>query len=333
MKFFMRRFVLVASLLFSSLHVSRSLAADTTPPPRLTVELRDGSRVIGSSEKQTFKFHSELLGELKLPVKAINSVECVTSNSAKLTLVNGDTMAVTFDASSIGVKTGFGEVELPVASIRQLDVSAVGSPAVHRPGLVALWPGNGNANDLVGGIKGTLTGSAGYGPGKTGQAFVFSADGDAVQLDNPSALELQNFTIKAWIKRASTTASSFNYRDADILAFGRGGYGFGVNYDGTLFLTRVNFDNVTANTTVTDTNWHHVAVTRDGSNVIFYVDGVAYPVPPYDSRFEFNTGVCIGARGTDLWNTFYGSICGVSVYNRALSADEVREDYEAGSQN
>ena len=40
-------------------------AADPNPPPRLTVEVRDGSRVVGTSVEEKLKFHSALLGDLK----------------------------------------------------------------------------------------------------------------------------------------------------------------------------------------------------------------------------------------------------------------------------
>jgi hypothetical protein len=35
---------------------------------KLTVELRDGSRVVGRSADDKFKFHSTLLGDLKLEI-------------------------------------------------------------------------------------------------------------------------------------------------------------------------------------------------------------------------------------------------------------------------
>ena len=64
---------------------SSARAADTNPPPRLTVELRDGSRVVGVSAEKYFKFHSALLGEIKLDVKDLRSVECISTNQDKLT--------------------------------------------------------------------------------------------------------------------------------------------------------------------------------------------------------------------------------------------------------
>jgi hypothetical protein len=198
-------------------------------------------------------------------------------------------------------------------------------------GLVSWWAAEGNAFDQIGANNGTLTGSVSYGSGEVGQAFIFSADQSAVQLGSPPNLWLQNFTIEAWIKRTSSTVSSLDYPDADLFAFGQGGYGFGLNGDGSLFLTQVGVGNVSVNAGVTDTNWHHVVVSKNGSTVVFYADGVAYPGPAYNPDFVFNTNLGLGARGDGLNNSFYGAIDELSVYNRALSQSEIQAIYNAGS--
>ena len=45
-------------------------------------------------------------------------------------------------------------------------------------GLVAYWPGEGNANDIVGGNHGTLRGGATFATGVVGQAFSFDGVDD-----------------------------------------------------------------------------------------------------------------------------------------------------------
>ena len=154
---------------------------DTNPPPRLTVELHDGSRVVGTSVGKNFKFHSALLGDLKLEVKDISSVECVSSNSAKLTTAHGDTLTVWFVNSEFAVKTSFGKVELPVDSVRKLTVSAASEAGAHPPGLVALWSGEGDGNDSAGGNTATLTDIT-FVDGKVGQAFSFNGLSSCIKM-------------------------------------------------------------------------------------------------------------------------------------------------------
>jgi hypothetical protein len=72
--------------------------------------------------------------------------------------------------------------------------------------------------------------------------------------------------------------------------------------------------------TITDINLHHVAVTKSGSAVVFYVDGVAYPAAAYDPGFTFSEDAFIGGLGNNY--TFYGTVDEVSVYSRALAAND-----------
>ena len=178
-------------------------AADTNPPPRLTVELRDGSRVVGDSVDKNFKFHSALLGDLKLAVKDIRSIECVSSNSAKLSTVNGDALTVFFADSDFAVETSFGKVKLAEASVRKISVAAGGKSGARREGLVALWSGEGNANDSVGGNNSFSCGALGYTTGKIGQAFVFDNRTSYIRVPASPGLNLgagDGFTIECWIK-------------------------------------------------------------------------------------------------------------------------------------
>ncbi len=81
---------------------------------------------------------------------------------------------------------------------------------------------------------------------------------------------------------------------------------------------------------VTDTNFHHVAVTKSGSAVNFYVDGQAHPAAAYNSTFQFSTGAAIGGRGDTLQNGFFGAVDEVSLYNRALAANEIAGIFAVG---
>ena len=83
---------------------------------------------------------------------------------------------------------------------------------------------------------------------------------------------------------------------------------------------------------ITDTSFHHVALTKVGSTVIFYLDGVAYPVPSYTGTFSFTTSIGIGYRPDNSDNSFLGTIDELSFYNRALASNEVAAIYLAGSE-
>jgi hypothetical protein len=67
-------------------------------------------------------------------------------------------------------------------------------------GIVAWWPGDGNANDIIGGNNGTMEGTARFAPGKVGLAFSLNgAEGvNAVNLGDVPAFDFKpssSFTI------------------------------------------------------------------------------------------------------------------------------------------
>jgi hypothetical protein len=199
-------------------------------------------------------------------------------------------------------------------------------------GLIGWWKAEGDAVDQVGSNHGTLLGDATYGPGRVGQAFLFDGKNDAVSVGDAPEFKIQDFTIEAWIQRASTTVISQDpYQAGIIFSYGPGGYGFALWDDGSLFLTKNQVDAVFATLAVTDTEFHHVAVTKAGNTVRFYLDGVGQLAEPYDPEFTFTGPAAIGGRGGDFLASFLGSIDEVSIYNRALSAAEIQAAYAAGS--
>ena len=208
------------------------------------------------------------------------------------------------------------------------------------PGLVAWWPGDGNANDIIGGNNGTLTNGATFAAGKVGQAFSFNTNHAGVLVGNPASLQLQDFTIEAWIRRGSTAFTTDDptavQAAANLFCYGSQGYTLGVFPNGTLYLSKVDVDAVSAGPGVTDTNFHHVAVTKSGTSVTFYIDRSGYPVAaPYTDTFQFTTPAAIGGRGDTLNGNNNSSFCGtideLSIYNRALSSNEIAAIYSAGS--
>jgi hypothetical protein len=106
---------------------------------RLTVEMRDGSRVIGSSVDDNLQFHSDVLGDLRLPMQKVRALESQSkANLVKLTTTSGDSLIATFDMDAINLEAAYGKVALPVGMIRSLRVSALGQPGRPRDGLAGL---------------------------------------------------------------------------------------------------------------------------------------------------------------------------------------------------
>jgi hypothetical protein len=219
-------------------------------------------------------------------------------------------------------------------------------------GLIGWWRGENSTADETDANNGTIagTGIVTYGAGVVGQAFVFDGTHrDRVDLGNPTALQLEDFTLEAWVKRSSPTVTAFDILGADgsvagdgacILGYGRGGYIFALANDGSMILSRTDLDGLLSAPLATDTNWHHLAVTKSGSSAVFYMDGVPQATPAYvhpdpytfdDATCACSAAVSLGSRGDARGGTFLGMIDEPAVFNRALSAGEIQAIYIAGS--
>ncbi|HEX5218115.1 MAG TPA: LamG-like jellyroll fold domain-containing protein [Verrucomicrobiae bacterium] len=227
------------------------------------------------------------------------------------------------------VATNFsGSVTSAVATLTVKPV--ICSPAAS--GLVAWWTADGQPFDSAGTNHGSFAGEVTYSTGRVGTAFSLDGDGDFISVGSPLALQLQDFSIEAWVRRSSDTQVSFgSYGIGIIFGFGENGYGLYLDPNGVPTLSKIGVNETKPSTSITDTNFHHLAVTKSGSTVIFYVDGVPYLAPAYDPGFSFSTVAAIGARGDTLDHSFLGSIDELAVYNRPLSAAEIASIYNAGS--
>ncbi len=215
-------------------------------------------------------------------------------------------------------------------------VLTVTNPACLNPpaGLVGWWRGQSNTLDTVSGTAATPSGDLVFTNGRVGLAFSFNGNGNGVVIGNPPNLQLQNFTIEAWIQRHDALFSSGIPGDAMLIGYGDSGYGLGIMDDGRLYLTQTGVGAAVTTPQIIDTAWHHVAVTKSGPMVIFYVDGTALPAFSYNPVFTFSVtnALGIGARGDNLANGFLGAIDEPSIYNRALPASEILEIYLIGNQ-
>lgn len=200
-------------------------------------------------------------------------------------------------------------------------------------GLVGWWSGDGNANDALGTSNGTLMGNTAYAPGVVGQGFLFDGSGDVVNVGNSAGLQLQNFSIEAWVKRNNTNfTSNGTFQEGLIFGYGDGGYGFIFQYDGALVLNKIGVPIASYSPfTILDADWHHVGVTKSNAVVFFYLDGTAYRGNDFGATFSFTSPVGIGARADNLDNSFIGLIDEVSVYSRPLAATEMQSIYNASS--
>lgn len=312
---------------------------------RLTVELQDGSKLIGRSGNGTFQFRSDVLGDMKLPMEKIRLIECQPkTNIVKLTTSDGDSLTAQFMMKEIRIETTFGRVALPVNLLKQIQVFPVGRSAINKPGLIALWSGEGNGNDSVGGNDATLT-DVSFTAGQVGQAFSLNGYSSYLRVPyNPElkAGEGEGLTITAWIKPSDSTGYHpiFSWTTPGSMPYGvtlRIGHSpadWGVIYadffDGNLHY----LDSPPG--VVVGGKFQFVALTYDKASgqALLYLNGTVVAKTQWDTPMSFGlvTGdFWIGRRmpddspGSWGYNCFFsGLLDEVVVYNRALSEAEIR---------
>ena len=225
------------------------------------------------------------------------------------------------------------------ATFRAWSADSVTPPA----GLVAWWPGEGNAVDIAGTNNGALFNGVGFVPGMVGQAFSFNGTNSYVEVPDSPSLRLTNvLSLEFWVQRQDLQVDAYLLNKGGDYTRGALNYGVTLNaaaYNDALAFTFAGGFRRSAS--IGDTNWHHVAVVAHNGDAdpTFYVDGVQKPVtarggPSTIKLYPSTEALHIGAQVDPLsgWSIYSKAIVDeLSIYNRALSAAEIQTIYTAGS--
>jgi hypothetical protein len=326
------------------IHPARAAAAPTNASGvQLTIEVRDGSRLVGKSVEDTLGVHSATLGGLKLPWSGIRSIEQADTNTgmARLTATNGDAITIQITTPSLRIETCFGKAELPVNLIRSVRVSVSGKAGQLPPGLVALWPGEDNGNDSAGGNNGVLN-DVGFAPGKVARAFSLNGTSSNIKIPANPSLDVgagDGFTLMAWIKPSSLASRGeiFEWSTGQagqpqpwgvhllILSGGESPGAFVGNVHGT-----DGQEHLIASPpgTLAANIFQHVALTYDKTSgtASLFCNGTIVAGQNI-GRFTPQTSydLYLGRRPAgDSMNSFSGLIDEAAIFNRALSAEEIQ---------
>jgi uncharacterized repeat protein (TIGR01451 family) len=231
----------------------------------------------------------------------------------------------------------------------QQTARAVGSCVTPPAGIVSWWPGNGDANDVVGANHGTFVGEAApgnYDVGKVGAAFELDGVNDYV--DVGPGFNLNTLTLEAWVKiddatntgdRRVISKDNFSLPGTRKLfalkssSFANSGNQGRPSF--SIFIDGVGFDFVEGPTQLTD-GWHHLVGVRDVASNRFelWVNGalVASKAPPLVAgAIDSSVNTVLGrVSPSSAIEHFVGLIDEATIYNTALSPADIVAIYAAG---
>lgn len=212
---------------------------------------------------------------------------------------------------------------------------------INTSGLVGYWYMDETTDTLVQdfsgyGNNGTWNGNTTLNSttGKINSGLKFDGVNDYVNAGNGESINITGaITIEAWIKIKNTNGAFIVSKVAT-----NGGsynpYDFRTDAGATPKLVLVRANSTTpelknSTGTIPINVFSHVSVTVDSSkNYVFYINGVSSGSGSFVLTATSDASdLKIGSRGTAAANLFNGTIDEVRIYNRSLSAEEIRQDY------
>ena len=179
--------------------------------------------------------------------------------------------------------------------------------------------------DLAGSNNGTLTNGPTFSGTGASSSIVFDGTDDYVDCGNNSSLNAPNqITLSAWVNGTYTPGAEYAVIDKGEVV----GHHFGVYQQKIIFQTTQGYK--LSNTVLSNNVWYNIIVVYDKINVKFYLNNIADGVQSLSGGLNAPTAnVLIGRYRNDLPLTFNGKISITQIYNRALTASEITQNFNA----
>ena len=166
---------------------------------------------------------------------------------------------------------------------------------------------------------GTLVNHAKFVDGKIGNALQFDGSDDYVSV--PSISIADNITVSAWVYSANFNSTMFVVQKEPVNTQ------WELFFEGNL-KWRTSGGEITC-TPPSNNNWHFVAATQSGTTATLYIDGIQTATGTIGAFGNGTGSIDIGRHESGYY--FNGKIDDVRIYNYARTADQVLQDYNAGS--
>jgi hypothetical protein len=304
-----------------------ALAPDVARPLRLTVELGDGSRIIGVPSITNLPMRAGF-GTVKVDLSTLQSAQFQPDKeTATVLFQNGDKVSGAFSLESLELQTTFGQVKIPLTVIRRIAVSPGGK---SRQGLVLHYTFDQEDDTAVKdqsgqGHDGKLLGAKWTPQGKFGGGCTINGGVEEIAVGAAEKITLEDYTLALWLKRADPNRTSSGAHHAVIFGLrGTKELLFGAEADGRLYAQGPD-GRRTVPARIADLQWHHLAVVKRAKTAAFYLDGEACGEVEFGQTSDLSKGLGVGSVGGQVGYPFIGSLDEVMIFERCLSAEEVKQ--------
>jgi hypothetical protein len=232
------------------------------------------------------------------------------------------------------------------------------SPSLVMNGLVLAldaanpksYPGSGTAwTDLSGrGNTGTLTNGPTY-SSANGGSIVFDGTNNFASIPSPSPLSgTQLFTFEIWVNLTSITGNFGGSNKAAWLFAGGSGSGAGQPEFAVLSANNTSFTpntiyfgrgaggvtgslSINVSSLMSNGNWYQISLVRSASNIeTVYLNGSSIGTGNVSNSFSDGITNFASLENNSSYSGYLnGKISNIKIYNRALSAAEVSQNYNA----
>jgi hypothetical protein len=261
-------------------------------------------------------------------------------NSAGKLAGTGYYLAPISDAGQITTWTGFNwspvapyQKELPDNKVSETFYSAENANMNGNVLLLHLNESSGNIMDASGSNNnGTAYNVTYNNAGKFKTALGFNGTNSYVQINDNSSLRMQTaLTMEAWVKTtANRSGKIFQKGDWD---------GFGLYQDlwngwsaGIQLANGTGSSLKWASGQPVLNKWYHLAATYDGSNFRLYVNGQQVSSAALSGQIKVTTRSVSLGSDNGAQKFFAGVIDETALFNRALTASEISENYNRGAE-
>ena len=216
-------------------------------------------------------------------------------------------------------------------------------PMVARDGIIGAWdaagkrsyPGTGTTwYDVAGGNNSTLVngGSGLTFDSANGGSIVFDGSDDyttATDFQNISPVSGTNsFAFSMWIYLDTTDPITFMTQRVD--SFNRWSWWWNASLQMCFASWTSGSDTGVAFThNFTADSWYYVTLVRDGNTILFYVDSVLKYAVSYTHTIPAQAAALNFGYDQQNYSSLDGKIALVHAYSKALSAGEVKQNYDA----